>query len=74
MRGSQNDVMMVFNKLKEDPMQVLSMRFNIPRDVDVHDPNAIIQHLLNSGQISQAQVNRMMSMQNNPMIRRLFGM
>lgn len=74
MRGSQNDVMMVFNKLKEDPMQVLSMRFNIPEGVDVHDPNAIIQHLLNSGQISQAQVNRMMSMQNNPMIRRLFGM
>lgn len=74
MRGSQNDVMMVFNKLKEDPMQVLSMRFNIPQGVDVHDPNAIIQHLLNSGQISQAQVNRMMSMQNNPMIRRLFGM
>lgn len=74
MRGGQNDVMMVFNKLKEDPMQVLSMRFNIPQGVDVHDPNAIIQHLLNSGQISQAQVNRMMSMQNNPMIRRLFGM
>lgn len=74
MRGSQNDVMTVFNKLKEDPIQVLSMRFNIPQDVDVHDPNAIIQHLLNSGQISQAQVNRMMSMQNNPMIRRLFGM
>lgn len=74
MRGSQNDVMMVFNKLKEDPMQVLSMRFNIPQGVDVHDPNAIIQHLLNSGQISQAQVNRMMAMQNNPMIRRLFGM
>lgn len=74
MRGSQNDVMMVFNKLKEDPVQVLSMRFNIPQGVDVHDPNAIIQHLLNSGQISQAQVNRMMAMQNNPMIRRLFGM
>lgn len=74
MRGSQNDVMTVFNKLKEDPVHVLSMRFNIPQGVDVHDPNAIIQHLLNSGQISQAQVNRMMSMQNNPMIRRLFGM
>lgn len=74
MRGNPNDVMTVFKKLKQDPMQVLSMRFNIPEGVDVHNPNEIIQHLLNSGQISQAQVNRMMSMQNNPMIRRLFGL
>lgn len=74
MRGSPGDVMTVFNRLKEDPRQILSMRFNIPDSVDLNDPGAILQHLLNSGQVSQAQVNRMMSMQNNPMIRRLFGM
>lgn len=74
MRGSPRDVMTVFNRLKEDPRQILSMRFNIPDSVDLNDPGAILQHLLNSGQVSQAQVNRMMAMQNNPMIRRLFGM
>ena len=72
MRGSPGDVMTVFNRLKEDPRQILSMRFNIPDSVDLNDPGAILQYLLNSGQVSQAQVNRMMAMQNNPLIRGLF--
>lgn len=74
MRGSPNDVMTVYNKLKQDPLQVLSMRFNIPESVDIHNPNEILQHLLNSGQVSQAQINRMMALQNHPMIRNLLGM
>ncbi len=47
------------------------MRYNIPQGMN--DPNAIIQHLLNTGQVSQAQVNQIMQMRNNPQIQNLFG-
>jgi hypothetical protein len=40
----------------------------------MNDPNEIIQHLLNSGQVSQAQVNQAMNMRNNPMIQQLINM
>jgi hypothetical protein len=53
-------------------MAMLSQRFNIPQNLN--NPNDIIQHLLNSGQISQAQVNNAMNMRNNPMIQQFFNM
>lgn len=65
-------MMQVFQQLKSNPMQILSQRFNIPGNVNLQDPNAIIQHLLNSGQINQQQVNSAMSMRNNPMWQNLF--
>ena len=59
----------MYQQMKSNPMQILSQRFNLPQDViDTKDPNAIIQHLLNSGQVSQAQVNSVMNMRNNPII------
>lgn len=63
------DVITLFNMLKSNPMQVLSQRFNLPQNIN--DPQQIIQHLLNSGQVSQDQVNRAMQMRNNPMIQQL---
>lgn len=61
----------MYQQFRVNPMQMLSQRFNIPQGVNVNDPNAIIQHLLNSGQISQQQLNNMMNMRNNPMIQQL---
>ncbi|MBO7676280.1 MAG: hypothetical protein J6S49_02025 [Erysipelotrichaceae bacterium] len=58
------------NQFKQNPMAMLSKRFNIPGNMN--DPNEIIQHLLNTGQVSQAQVNQAMSMRNNPMFKGLF--
>ena len=58
--------MNVYNQFMQNPMGMLSQRYNIPGDLK--DPNQIIQHLLNSGQVSQAQVNQAMQMRNNPMI------
>ena len=55
----------------QNPMQMLSQRFNIPQNVNVNDPNAIIQHLLNTGQITQAQLNQAQAQRNNPMIQQL---
>lgn len=39
---------------------MLSQKYNIPQNLN--DPNEIIQHLLNTGQVSQSQVNQAMQM------------
>jgi hypothetical protein len=52
-------------------MSMLNKRFNIPQNVNLNDPNAILQHLMNTGQVSQAQINGVMSMRNNPLIQQL---
>ena len=68
-----NNIFNVFQQLKQNPMQILSMRFNIPRNINLNNPNDIIQHLLNTGQVSQDQVNRAMNLKNNPTIQQIIG-
>lgn len=58
------------NQIKQNPMAVLSQRFNIPQNMN--DPNQIIQHLLNTGQVTQQQVNNAMQMRNHPMFKGMF--
>jgi len=58
----QNNMMQMLMQLKSNPMAVLGQRFNLPQNVN--DPNAILQHLLNTGQVSQSQVNQAMQMRN----------
>lgn len=67
---NDNNFMTILNQFKQNPMAMLSQRFNIPQNMN--DPNQIIQHLLNSGQVSQADVNRVMQIRNNPQIQNLF--
>lgn len=69
-----NDVFSMYQQFKQNPTRMLMQRFNIPNSVNMNDPNAIIQHLINSGQVSQTQVNQVMNMRNNPTIRQLMGM
>ncbi len=53
-----NQMMNMLGQLKQNPLQFLMQRrFNIPANM-ANDPNAIVQHLLKTGQISQDQVNR----------------
>lgn len=61
-----------YQMLRSNPMQILSQRFSIPQNIS-NNPNDIIQHLLNTGQINQAQVNQAMSMRNNPMVQQMLG-
>ena len=68
-----NNIFTLYQQLRQNPMQLLAKRFNIPNNVNLNDPNAIIQHLLNTGQVTQQQYNRAMSMRNDPMIRQLMG-
>lgn len=65
-----NNLIQMVNQFKQNPMVMLSQKYNIPQNLN--DPNEIIQHLLNTGQVSQAQVNQAMQMRNNPMFRDLF--
>ena len=60
----------MINQFKINPMAMLQQRFQIPSNIT--DPNHIIQHLLNTGQVSQAQVNQAMGMRNNPMLQQFF--
>lgn len=62
-------VMNAFQQFKQNPMAMLSQRYNIPQNMS--NPQDIIQHLLNSGQITQEQVNQAKQLQNDPMFRNL---
>ena len=67
---NQPNIQGIYNQFMQNPMAMLSKRFNIP--ADLNNPNEIIQHLLNTGQVSQAQVNRIMQMRNNPVFKNMF--
>ena len=58
-----------FRGFMGNPMQMLMQRMNIPQNM-ANDPNAIIQHLMNSGQMNQNQYNQLKrtaeQIQNNP--------
>lgn len=71
MAGNINDLMNMYQQFSQNPMQMLARRFNIPQNVN--NPQDIIQHLLNSGQVTQDQVNRAMQMRNSPLVQRLMG-
>lgn len=65
------DIFNLYQQFMANPMQMLAKRFNIPQNIN--NPNDIVQHLLNTGQVSQEQVNRVMGMRNNPMIQQLLN-
>ena len=69
--NNANDIMNLLQQIRQNPYQVLSQRFNLPQNLN--NPTDIIQHLLNSGQVTQTQVNNATQMMNNPMVKRLFG-
>lgn len=64
MVGNMKDIMDMYNRFRQNPLQMLQQRFNIPQNVNIQNPNDIIQHLLNTGQVTQNQVNQAMSMRN----------
>lgn len=52
-----NNLLQSLQMLKTNPMQFLMQRrLNVPQNI-ANDPQAIINHLLQTGQISQQQVN-----------------
>lgn len=71
MIGNLKDIADLYQRFRQNPIQMLNQRFNIPHNVNLNDPNAILQHLMNTGQVTQNQVNQVMQMKNNPMIQQL---
>lgn len=64
------EMMNMLNNLTQNPTQILSQfGLNIPNNIN--NPQDIIQHLLNTGQINQNQVNQARQMQNNPIFKNL---
>lgn len=54
--GGGMNPMQMLAQLKSNPLAMLQKAgYNIPQNLN--DPQAIIQHLMNSGQISQQQMN-----------------
>lgn len=68
-----NDIVNMYQQIRSNPMQLLSRKFNIPQNVNQTDPNEILQYLLNTGQVTQSQVNQAMSMKNNPLLQQLMN-
>lgn len=55
------NVMQQLQLLRQNPMQFLRQRgFNVPDNIT--SPQAIIQHLMNSGQVTQQQMNQAQAM------------
>ena len=47
----------MLSQIKQNPMGLLSQKFNIPENVNLNDPNAILNHLISSGQVQQSQID-----------------
>lgn len=57
MPNNPMDMMQMLQQFKANPMQYLMQRrFNVPANM-ANDPQAIINHLLKTGQVSQQQIN-----------------
>lgn len=69
-----NPLVGMYQQMMQNPLALLSQRFNIPSDINPNDPQAIVQHLLNTNQVTQNQVNNIMRMRNNPVIQMLMSM
>lgn len=49
----------MLSQLKQNPVQFLMQRrMNLPQGVPTNDPQAILNHLVQTGQVSQEQINR----------------
>jgi len=63
--GGGNSMMQMLQQIKSNPFQFLAQRrMNLPPGMAA-DPQAIIQHLMSTGQISQEQLNRAYQMARN---------
>ena len=53
-----NDIMSMVQQIKANPLQFLvQRRMSIPQGIQMNDPQAILNHLVQTGQVSQQQIN-----------------
>lgn len=56
---NKNDLMQKYQQLRQNPMAMLSQKYKIPNNINFNNSNDIIQYLMNTGQVSQAEYNMM---------------
>lgn len=56
----------MMNQFKSNPSKFLSQKYKVPNELT--DPEKIIQHLLDTEQVTQEQID---AIKNNPMIKQL---
>ena len=62
-----NNMLAQLNQLRSNPVQFLmSRRYNVPANLS-NNPQGIVQHLLNSGQMSQEAYTRLQNQVNQIM-------
>lgn len=49
-------LMQMLNQFKSNPTAMMGNRFNVPQGIN--NPQEMVQHLMNSGQITQEQYNQ----------------
>lgn len=61
-QAPQMNIADLFGQFKQNPLGFLTkQKFNIPQEL-ANNPQGMIQHLLNSGQINQSQLNQAQQM------------
>ena len=61
MGGGTPSLPQLLQQLRSNPMAVLGRKFNLPQGLNVNDPNAILNHLVQTGQVSQERYNAAVS-------------
>ena len=51
-----------YQQVLQNPMPILSKKYNIPQGMNFNSYDDIIQYLMNTGQVSQSQYNSMRQM------------
>lgn len=57
MMNNPMQLLQMLPQIKANPMQFLQRKFNLPNELSMNDPQAIVNHLLQTGQVSQQQIN-----------------
>lgn len=60
-----NNILGMLQQLRNNPLEMLSKKYQIPQGMNMNDPNEIIQHLMNTGQVSQQAYNNARNIANN---------
>lgn len=64
----------IFNRImqaRQNPMAIISQRFNIPQTIQ--KPQDMVQHLLDTGQITQEQLNQTVQMSKSPQFKQFMN-
>ena len=64
-----NNLFQMVMQARINPMAIISQSFNIPQNI--LKPQDMVQHLLDSGQITQEQLNQTMQMSRSPQFKKM---